>query len=189
MPDDSIMDMVNNVESLYNDKISMFDRWVEEGDVWGERQALREATSLAGNFAELIQGMDGVDGEYSVREIAQAADEMLEEFEEYREEAIKQAVKQATHVPTAEELAMSPGDIAHAEKYDEVARKIGIDFLKTLIPASSARIRKALEKGDKHLNTIPLRKWDAAADNIRASGLSLSEKVCALKHVATWHYA
>lgn len=43
-------------------------------------------------------------------------------------------------------------------------------------------------RGDKYLNTIPLYKWDAAAANVHAPGLSLSEKVCALKHVAKWHY-
>ncbi len=68
---------------------------------------------------------------------------------------------------------------------------IGVDELKKLIPSSPEKIRKALERGDKHLNTIPLRKWDAAAAEIPEEGFnfSLSEKVSALKHVAKWHYA
>jgi hypothetical protein len=46
-----------------------------------------------------------------------------------------------------------------------------------------------LETGDPHLNTIPLYQWDTSAAAIRVPSLSLSEKVCVLKHVAKWHYA
>jgi polyhydroxyalkanoate synthesis regulator phasin len=180
------MDMVNNIEPLYNQKMAMFDEWVEQGDVWSEGDAGGEARALAEHFAEAI-------GEkYGRNDIEQAVSEMMEEFEEHRDYVIKKAVEQETHVPTPEELAMTPGDIEHAEKYEAVARRIGIDLLKTLIPASPERIRKALEKGDKHLNTIQLRKWDQASEAIpreQGKGLSLAEKVCALKHVAKWHYA
>lgn len=190
MPQDSIMDMVNNIEGLYNDKNAMFDTWVEEGDVWSERQALREALALAGHFAEALETSEP-DGTYSQSDIREAADEMLEEFEEYRDEAIKAAVAKAarTEEQIREEMKMDAGDVEYAKKYEELARKIGIDELKNLIPASREKVRKALERGDKHLNTIPLRKWDAAGVVLRIPGLSLSEKVGVLKHVAMWHYA
>lgn len=183
---DSIMDWVNNDERLYNIKMAMFDRWVEEGDSWSKEDAVDEALVMAVDFAKIIGQR------YSRSAIAEAAKEMMEEYVEHREYAIKAAVEHARHVPTPEELEMTPGDIEHAKKYEEVARNIGIDILADLIPASPEKIRKALEHGDKHLNTIPLRKWDDAAAAIpreRVKGLSLAEKVCALKHVAKWHYA
>ncbi len=183
------MDMVNNVEPLYNDKMAMFDNWVEEGDVWNERTAEREAFELAGNFAEAIESIEYVEGKYERSSVEEAAGEMMAEFEEYRDEAIKAAVEEITRTPKPEELTLDAGDIAHAEKYEEIAQDLGVDFLKTLIPASPEKIRKALERGDKSLNSIPLRKWDAASMQVRVPGLSLSEKVSALKHVAVWHYA
>ena len=88
-PQDSIMDMVNNVEPLYNDKMAMFDNWVEEGDVWNERTAEREALDLAGNFAESIESIEYIEGKYKRSSVEEAAGEMMEEFEEYRDEAIK----------------------------------------------------------------------------------------------------
>ena len=190
-PQDSIMDMVNNVEPFYNDKLAMFDRWVEDGDLWDERTGHQEAESLAAHFAEAIESMPYVEGKYTKGDIGGAADEMLEEFDEHRDEAIKDAIEAVTGTPKPEDLELSPGDIEHAEKYEDVATDIGVNELKKLIPASPEKIRKALERGDKHLNTIPLRKWDAAAAQIPEEGFnfSLSEKVSALKHVAKWHYA
>src|SRR3989337_4345772 len=189
MPQDSIMDMANNEEPLYSDKIAMFDKWVEEGDVWSERQAEREARALAAHFAEALEMSPYIEGKYSEREIREAADEMMEEFEEHRDYAIKAAVEHVQHVPTPEELTMDPGDIEHAQKHELLARKIGIDRLKDLVPASPEKIRKALEKGDKYLNRIPIRRCEAAVLAIQGPGLSQSDKVCALKHVAKWHYA
>lgn len=185
-PMDSIMDWVNNEESLYNMKIAMFDRWIEEGDAWSEEEAKSEAVQMASRFAGILGQRPGP------ASIMEAAMEMMEEYVEHREYAIKAAVEHARHVPTPEELEMTPGDVEHAKKYEEVSRRIGIDVLAQLVPASPEKVRKALERGDKHLNTIPLRKWDDAAAAIpreRVKGLSLAEKVCALKHVAKWHYA
>jgi hypothetical protein len=182
------MAMVNNVEPLYNDKNALYDKWVEEGDAWSEAAARREARALAAHFAEAIESMEGFEGTYKKRDVEAARDEMMREFEEYREEAVK-AVVQRERAPQARE-AMTPGELEFAAKCDTIARSIGIDLLKGLIPASPERIRKALETGDNYLNTIPLRKWDAAALGIPyMEGLSLSEKVCALKHVAQFHYA
>lgn len=189
MPVDSIRDWILNEESFYNDQYSLFDDWLERGDLWDSDEALDEARELARHIALSIESLSFTEGRYTDAEIEEAAQEMLSEYEEYREEAIAERMRQAVRQPTQEELEMTPEDIAHAEKYEKIAQKIGIDVLRELIPASRAKIREALERGDKHLNTIPLRKWDAAADMIRLPGLSLSEKVSALKHVATWHYA
>lgn len=183
MPQDSIMDMVNNIEPLYNQKMAMFDEWVEQGDIWSEREARDEARALSEHFAEAI-------GEkYGRNDIEQAVSEMMEEFEEHRDYVIKEAVERETHVPTPAELNMTPGDIEHAKKCETLAQLIGIDVLRELVPATPEKIRKALEKGDKHLNTIPLRKWDQAVAAIPGREFTLSDKVCALKHVAKWHYA
>lgn len=79
MPQDSIMDMVNNIEPLYNQKMAMFDEWVEQGDIWSEREARDEARALSEHFAEAI-------GEkYGRNDIEQAVSEMMEEFEEHRD--------------------------------------------------------------------------------------------------------
>lgn len=189
MPQDTLWLWINNEPAFYDDKIGMFDTWVEAGDSWSEERGKSEALALAVHIAEAIEAMPFTEGKYSKDEIREAAEEMLKEFEEYREEAIKAAVKQATRVAKPEELTMDAGDIEHAKKYEELAKQIGVEFLKKLIPASPEKIRKALSSGDKHLNTIPLRKWDTAGLSILNKGLSMSEKVCVLKHVATWHYA
>ena len=183
---DSIMDWVNNEESLYNMKMTMFDRWIEEGDAWSEEHAQAEATQMAFRFAMALGQRHGRAA------IMEAAKEMLEEYQEHRDYVIRAAVELAQHVPTPEELEMTPGDVEHAKKYEEIARRIGIDILAQLIPASPERIQRALDHGDKHVNSISIRKWDQAAALIppeQARGLSLSDKVCALKHVARWHYA
>jgi len=187
MPDDTIMDVVNNIEGLYNAKMELFDDWIEEGDAWGEVPARREALALARRFAEEIQSMAGVEGRYTLDEIREARDQMMEEFADYREEAIQEVVERP-RAPVARP-AMTPSDVEHAAKYEALAREVGIDFVATLIPAPPDRIRRALDTGDWHLNTIPLRKWDQAAAMISGTGLSLGEKVSLLKHVAKWHYA
>lgn len=189
MPDDSIMDMVNNIEALYNDKMALFDKWVDEGDVWGERQAYREATDLVKHFAESLEGSEMVEGEYSNTDIRNAVEELMEEFIEHREEELKARIKETTRVAKPEELVMDAGDIEHAKKYEALAQKLGIEKLKEMIPASPEKVRKALERGDQYLNTIPLRKWDDASKRFVYPGLSMSDKVAVLKHVAKWHYA
>lgn len=191
MAQDSIMDWVNNDESFYSDKNALFDRWVDEGEVWGEREARQEAETLVRGFAQLIdQEQTKYDQEpYTEKDIREAVDEMLKEFEEYREEEIQERIRQTTRVAKPEELALDAGDISHAERYEPIARKIGIKFLQGLMPASREAIRKALDRGDKHLNTIKLRKWDDAASRIPGRDLALFEKVSVLKHVARWHYA
>lgn len=186
MPDDTIMELVDNIESLYNDKMALFDRWLAEGDAWEKPLGRLQARRLARSFATELREGGYIQGRYRQVDIDQARDEMIEEFEEHKEQAIKAAVERP-RTPTSPP-PMTPTQIEHAEKCDTLAKDIGIDLLKDLVPATQERIRKSLETGDPYLNTIPLRKWDAAAASIPKRGLSLSEKVCALKHVATWYY-
>lgn len=49
----------------------------------------------------------------------------------------------------------------HEQKYDELARWLGIDALLKLVPFSYDAVQRALAEGDKHLNTLPLKRWDA----------------------------
>jgi len=91
----------------------------------------------------------------------------------------------------------------HRAKYEALARRLGVDALLAIMPATPEQIREAYS-ADKHLNNIPLSVWDRAAgrlypnwgeDDCRVSwispftpdaarGLSLAERVCVLKHVA-----
>lgn len=87
MPDplDSIMDMVNNVESMYNDKNGLYRKWIRWGkEGWDEKQARKEARALAAHFAEAIEARPGWpelrQPHYRGSDFDQAADEMIEEF-------------------------------------------------------------------------------------------------------------
>ena len=190
-PRDDLFLWSDNDEGMYNAKLSLYDGWIGEGDSWNENRALDEAAALAAEFARAVEAKGYVEGKYTEGEIRQAAVEMMEQFADYREEAIRSAVEQVRRKPTEEELRMTPGEAEHAAKYEALAREIGIDAIRELIPASEERIRLALSRGDKHLNTVPLRKWDAAAVKLStgARRLSLGERVSLLKHVAKWHYA
>ena len=106
---------------------------------------------------------------------------------------------------TAEERATMRAE--HHQKYEDLAQQIGIEELVAILPVSRERITEALNGDDHYLNTIPLKLWDlaAGADKYRlchgdyrltfkapftpanASGLSLCDRVCVLKHVARNH--
>jgi len=87
----------------------------------------------------------------------------------------------------------------HYAKYESLAKCFSIEQLKALVPATPAEIRKALDNGDKHLNTIPRVKWDyqhwyfkkipRAAYDLTRGNWALCETVCLLKHVARHHIA
>jgi len=109
--------------------------------------------------------------------------------------------------------APNPGEESFEEKMERLAQHIGIDKLRKIIPVKKERIAAALAAGDEHLNSIPLYLWDIAAGRLvtsryatgkprfgskvkvgfeepwgkKARGLSLSERVCILKHVAKYH--
>lgn len=83
MPAESIMNMVNNVESLYNDKNGLYRKWVREGKDWDEKRAFREARTLAAHFAEAIETMPWPElrpHHYTGPDFDEAAAEMIEEF-------------------------------------------------------------------------------------------------------------
>lgn len=44
-----------------------------------------------------------------------------------------------------------------------VERFGGLETIKPLIPFSLEQIKKALESGDEHLNTLPIKEWDFAS--------------------------
>lgn len=44
-----------------------------------------------------------------------------------------------------------------------ITRFGGLKAIKPLIPFSLEEIKEALAKGDEHLNTLDIRKWDSAA--------------------------
>lgn len=94
--------------------------------------------------------------------------------------------------------------VKHRLKYEALAQRIGVAKLRAILPATPERIKAALAGGDQHLNTIPLAAWDKAAGLLpftkdyrmhyrepwtvaNAQNLSLAERVCTLKHVATYH--
>jgi hypothetical protein len=192
MMEDSIMMWVNNEESFYNDMHGLFDRWVEAGDAWDEADARKEAAALVAHIAEAIEAKDFNEGEkYSPAKHKEAVDEMMDDFDDYRDEAIESIVKRAKNKPKPEDKVMDEGEKEHFKKYEARAQKLGIDHIRGYMPASAQRIRRALEQGDKYLNTIPIRKWDEMATMMgyRNEGWSLSEGVSLLKHVAKWHFA
>lgn len=83
------------------------------------------------------------------------------------------------------------GKVTFAEYYRSVNKAAGLKY-----PGEHAlvdRARKALANGDQHLNTIPIKEWDAIGANpilrtnlaraFKAHGdwLTLANIVCALK--------
>lgn len=189
MPDDSIMDWVNNEEGLYNDLQALYAKWTKEGDAWSEVRARNEGRALAKHFAQAIE--ENIRGKYTEKDYVEAVNQMLEEFEEHRDYVIKKVVENAKKKPKPEDLVMDEGDKEHFRKYEERAQKLGIDHIRGYMPVSAQRVRRALEQGDKYLNTIPLRDWDKMAQMMgyRNEGWSMSEAVSLLKHVARWHFA
>lgn len=200
MPDDTIMDMVNNLEPMYNRVMELYDGWMQAGEDLDEDEAQQAAFNLADELAEALSEGEHVRGRYSNSDVRDAAQEIWDGFPEHREYEIKAAAERSAARAArrarraVDELSalgqeMEAGDIEHAKKNEALAQDIGLERLKSLIPVSPQQVRLALESGDQHLNSIKLRKWDAAALGLRGLELSLSEKVSLLKHVAKWHYA
>jgi len=93
----------------------------------------------------------------------------------------------------------------HFEKYDALAKQLGLGQLIDKVYHLKFQVEKALRDGDHHLNTIPLRSWDYLAGveptqfdhrvgDVKHEGvwrgqqrLSIAQRVCVLKHVAR-HY-
>ena len=75
-----------------------------------------------------------------------------------------------------------------------VINKIGVNNIAPYIPFELESVREAL-KSDEHLNNLPLRQWDIAAEQMKGllhrNGIttySLSERVCILKETARMLY-
>lgn len=188
-PDNSIMEFVDNVEPLYSKKMALFEFWISAGDDLKESVIETMAFELGRDMAGKIRVMGLLPKKsagFKKSEVDQFVEDLLQEFEEYREYKIKEVVERPREV---EQKATTAEDAAWAQKCDDNAKRIGIERLQSLIPVPPEQIRRALEANDPYLNTISLRKWDAAANSISYPNLSLSEKVCALKHVAKWYYA
>lgn len=88
----------------------------------------------------------------------------------------------------------------HFEKYDTIARLIGIERLIRFIPATREEVAKAIKVGEA-LNSIPLIMWDAKHIPVQQmaraakagwgeskTAWALCETVCTLKHVARHYY-
>lgn len=206
------MDWADNEYAMYSDKIALFDVWVEQGDAWDKDKARQEALALARHFAEAIESSQEFESgdKYSKTDLEEAADQMIEEFDEHLDYAIKEKVELATRVPKKEDFEMDAGEIEYTKKMEQMVLKYGkciwrgeapeneeqirkhaIEFIRGYIPVGADKVRQALERGDKHLNTIKLRKWDAQAEMMgyRNCRMSLSDMTGLLKHVAKWHYA
>lgn len=53
-------------------------------------------------------------------------------------------------------------ELTYEQKYDRLIEKLGgLENLKIFLPFSLKEIKEAYEK-DKHLNNLPLSRWDAA---------------------------
>lgn len=87
----------------------------------------------------------------------------------------------------------SISEVSHEEKYFLLIDAVGgLDAVVPYIPFSLVSIKEALENYDEHLNTLPLKTWDFAAErvkelmyrNARITYSSLAERVCLLKAAA-----
>ena len=97
----------------------------------------------------------------------------------------------ATKSPTRADY--SAGRVSHADYYRAVAKTAGVSY-RDADPKFMARVRQALADGDKHINSIALRQWDAraysllprVADAFKAHGdyLTLAGGVCLIKQAA-----
>lgn len=83
--------------------------------------------------------------------------------------------------------------VSHKEKYTRLINAVGgLDAVILHIPFSLTSIKNAIKNHDEYLNTLPLRTWDFAAENVkdlmyrkaRITSSSLSERVCLLKEAA-----
>jgi hypothetical protein len=83
---------------------------------------------------------------------------------------------------------------SHFDKYETLfkAKPEVVNY----IPFTKEQVKQALNNGDDHLNTLPLAKWDMAAnrvgwtrkDEFGKCYKTLAEQVCLLKHAARYHY-
>lgn len=81
-------------------------------------------------------------------------------------------------------------EMGFEEKYYKFIELMGYKKVCRHIPFSREQVEKAIKSGDIHLNTLPLKKWDIAANLLLNGGFniefssSLSDRVCILKQCA-----
>jgi len=84
-------------------------------------------------------------------------------------------------------------EVSHQEYYLALAKSVGVSFSPDNLLIQE--VKEALDKGDEHLNSIPLFRWDNMANNIaRSIGMNhlkqheesntLAVRVCILKAAA-----
>lgn len=83
--------------------------------------------------------------------------------------------------------------LTHKEVYERAINALGgLDAIIPYIPFTLKEIQTALANHDEYLNTLPLRHWDYASNNIKGlcyrkaniNCMSLSQGVCLLKEAA-----
>lgn len=209
---DDIMDWVANDEYFYNLVMRLYDKWTDDFQegVFMEDYATKQARAAIEEVAEALFAKGFWDSPYTEKEKREAVDQVMTDFESYRDEEIASRKKIETAKPVPRPK-MTPEDIEYtkrqeamlvkigvrqspdaADMTEEDAKKAGVEYLTNhFMPASVERVRHALETGDQHLNTIKLRLWDDMAEKLgyRKYRMSLSDAVGVLKHVAKWYYA
>jgi hypothetical protein len=195
VPEDSILDVVNNDQALYDDLQALYQRWYLLGDRWNRKEAMIEAVSRATFYANAIgQG-------HGRSHIQKAAREMIEEFrglKDYHARKLREAAQTEAREAELHRIWDSslPTDKAEqARRYDQIARKAGFlilrEVLKDFLPVSKEQLRSALARGDFDLGSIPYEVWLRAAEQIPylpGRGLDMVQKIELLKHFARWHY-
>lgn len=59
--------------------------------------------------------------------------------------------------------AFGDASVPHESVMRSAVATLGLSNLAPLIPFTKAQIKAALESGDEHLNTLPIKEWDRAA--------------------------
>ena len=63
---------------------------------------------------------------------------------------------------------MLNGEASHDDYYLSIAKTCGLNYNKAE-PEFLERVKKALNEGDEHLNSIPLKEWDQRGMAIRGA--------------------
>lgn len=78
----------------------------------------------------------------------------------------------------------------HFDRFAKIAEKQNIKVIASAISSRCGDIKQYIVDGDSNnLNEIDLKIWDSLALYVNGRGLSLSEQVCTLKHIALYHIA
>lgn len=184
---------MNNVENLYLNIINSADRYSQLCDIAASNIALE--TKLAMYEEQARKAMHDPRHRHEFRNgVAQAEFvQVAEKLNQYYDNHVREA--EAAGHPILPKVNLEKyADDPHKAKWEAISQALGIDNLAQLVPAGPKKVKEALANNDPHLNTIPLAKWDAQNFNVQRlaqavgyGSWSLSDTVCALKHVAAEH--